>query len=114
MATPSYCLADGTYSLQMCVADEAGTSSTNLFLMEVPPAVLSAVLEGGPDVLEMSGPSSASPAVMTVKGIPGKAYELKACETSNTVLVGPPPSETSSKSLSTHAFPELVELVPVK
>ena len=121
MATQSGCkqiLADGTYSLQMCMADEAaGANSTGLFLVEVPPAILSAVLEGGPDALEMRGPSSTSPAVMTVKGMPDKAYELKACETSNTVLVGPPPPQqpaaVSEQSLSTHVFPELVELVPV-
>ena len=108
-------LGDCEYCLQMRGdADPSAPPSARnpgMFLMEVPQAVLDAVLAGGEDALEMRGADDKAPAVLAVKGMPGTTYDLKACETSNTLLVGAHPDQPDQPIL-VHPFSEVVELVP--
>ena len=105
-------LEDGTYSLQMHCSDEGNGNDPKRMLIEVPESVLEAVLAGGPDALTITG-ANKDAAVMRVVGVTDTEYVLKACETSNTVLVGPRP-ESSDQPLRTRAFGEVVECVATK
>ena len=109
-------LADGTYALQMHSTDDPayqGSHQPNRMLLEVPESVLEAVLSGGADTLTLTGPTRDTAAVMTVTGVPGTVYVMKACETSNTVLVGPRPA-SADQPLQTRVFSEVVESIPSK
>ena len=106
-------LEDGTYSLQMHCLDERNPNEPKRMLFEVPENVLEAVLKGGPDALTITGENKDSPAMMRVNGITDTEYILKACETSNTVLVGPRPTG-ANQPIRARAFGEVVECVATK
>ena len=104
-------LADGTYSLQMYhTLDDSSAERPKHILIEVPEKVLEAVLSGGADALTLEGPTRDSPAVMKAAGT---SYVMKACETSNTVLVGPRPA-SAEQPLQTRVFGEVVESIAMK
>ena len=116
MKSSSSGITDGTYMLQMHSIDDSMDESSQKskhMLIEVPENVLEAVLSGGSDTLTLNGPTKDSAAIMNVAGIPGNVFVMKACETSNTVLVGPYP-KSPEQSLQTRQFTEIIESIPSK
>ena len=102
-------IPEGSYEF-ILKKSSSGVSTHGTFLLEVPDSVLEAVKkadgEGGGGIGEITSSGPKGDAILRLRN--GETYQLKACETSNTLFVSEIPG-SSGCSVSVDSFSEIIE-----